>query len=333
VAGIALGDSLKNTQPASVPVSAAHADFSVIVDTVLLNVGVYGHEREDVGSLDPSDFVVYEDGIRRPITYFAPANRLLSVVLLIDCSKSMSVGALEEAQKAAWQFVKQSGPDTQFSVVTFNDDVTRLVGFTTDRGKIESGLKRLHAKGATRLYDGIREALENWEGARNRSRAIVLLTDGRDEMSSTKLEQLKTLLEESEVILFPCGVYSPAYRRLFQNGRKYYTKPQIEENLNPVWVLNHLSGISGTSALFPEPGTPLSQIFAVIVSELENRYILGFEPAPALLPGTRYRSVQVEIKNRLISGSRQRKDTCDSTIYTGLSPARNRSIRRLTSVT
>lgn len=276
--------------------SFVHADFRIVVDTVLLNVGVHSSEDAIGPELSPSDFVVYEDGIPRRITYFAPTNTPLSVVLLVDCSKSMAVGALQEAKKAGLQFVRQSHPDTQFSMVTFSDTVARTLNFTTDRTAIEAALNRLEAQGGTRLYDGIREAVEHWDGAQNRARVIVLLTDGRDEISKTGLSEIEALLQKSEVTLFPCGVYSPAYRRLFMNDLKYYIKPEVEKNLNPVWVLRHLAELCGTQALFTEPDRPLDQALTEIISELQHRYLLGFEPA-ASLADARYRSIEVKLKN------------------------------------
>jgi len=272
-----------------------HADFRVVVDTVLLNVGVHFSDEAFGPQLSPSDFEVYEDGIPRTITYFAPTNTPLSVVLLVDCSKSMSVGALQEAKKAGIEFVRQSHPDTEFSLVAFSESVSRILDFTTERPTIESALNKLQPQGGTRLYDGIKEAVEQWDGAQNRARVIVLLTDGRDEMSTAGLSEIEELLEKSDVTLFPCGVYSPVYRRLFMNDRKYYIQPEKEENLNPVWVLRHLAELCGTQALFTEPERPLDQALTHIISELRHRYLLGFEPAPSLAD-PRYRIIEVRLK-------------------------------------
>ncbi|RPJ85729.1 MAG: VWA domain-containing protein [Acidobacteria bacterium] len=284
---------LAENQPS---LSFTRANFHVVVDTVLLNVAVHSSDEAAASELRPSDFEVYEDGIARRITYFSPTNSPLSVVLLVDCSKSMSVGALEEAKRAGLKFVRESHPDTQFAIVTFSDTVARTLNFTNDRTSIEGALSKLTASGGTRLYDGIREAVEHWDGAQNRARVVVLLTDGRDEISETGLAEIENLLKMSEVTLFPCGVYSPAYRRLFMNDLKYYITPEVEKNLNPVWVLRHLADLCGTQALFTEPGRPLEQALGEIISELQHRYVLGFEPDMSLVKA-RYRSIEVKLKN------------------------------------
>ncbi len=294
LAGSVLAASDQSADQAAL--SLVRPDFQVVVDTVLLNVGVFSSDDTPKSELSPADFLVYEDGIPRRITYFLPTSAPISVVLLVDCSQSMSVGAMDEAKKAALDFVRQSHPDTQFSIVAFNNTVNRILKFTTDRGAIESGLTRLQANGVTRLYDGIREAVEHWDGARHRARVIVLLTDGRDETSETSLPEIETLLQKSEVTLFPCGVYSPAYHRLFMNDRKYYIQPEVVENLNPVWVLRHLAELCGTQALFTEPDRPLDQTLSAVMSELQHRYLVGFEPA-ASLADARYRSIEVKLKN------------------------------------
>ena len=266
--------------------------FRVEVDAVLLNVavGFNGEARE----LRASDFEILEDGVPQEICYFSRGDQSLSIVLLLDTSESMRRQALNEARRAAIELTEAAHPDTQFALVTFDSDIRKAVDFTTDRADIKSALSGLKADGHTRLFDGVRSALELLAQVRDRAKVIILLTDGKDEESKSAFADVEELLRRSEVTVFACGIYNPVYRRMFMNDKKYYMQPETEQHLNPVWVLKQLVSISGTEPYFPEPGDPLSAAFKQIALELRQRYVIGFTP---FLGGqSRFRPVQVRVK-------------------------------------
>jgi len=273
-------------------IAAMPPAFRVEVDTVLLNVavGFNGVARE----LQASDFEILEDGVPQRICYFSRGEQSLSIILLLDTSESMKRQALSEARRAAIELTEAAHPDTQFALVTFDSDIRKVVDFTTDRAAIKSALNGLIAHGATRLFDGVRSALELLAPVRDRAKVIILLTDGKDEDSRSAFSDVEDLLRKSDVTVFACGIYNPAYRRMFMNDKKYYMEPQIEENLNPVWVLKQLVSISGTQPYFPKPGDPLSAAFKQIALELRQRYVIGF--TPSLAGNTKFRPVEVRVK-------------------------------------
>jgi len=49
---------------------------------------VVDQQGRAITSLQSNDFVVYEDGVRRPILHFEPADTPFSLVLLLDMSGS-----------------------------------------------------------------------------------------------------------------------------------------------------------------------------------------------------------------------------------------------------
>jgi len=262
------------------------------VDAVLLNVavGFNGQARD----LTASDFEILEDGVPQEICYFSKGDQALSIVLLLDTSESMKLQALAEARRAAVELIEAAHPETQFALITFDSEIRKEVDFTTDRAPIQSALSGLRATGRTRLFDGIRTAMELLAPVRNRAKVIVLLTDGKDEASTTAFSDLEELLRGSDVTVFGCGIYNPAYRRMFMNDKKYYLQPETDEHLNPVWVLRQLVSLAGTEAYFPEPGEPLSTAFKQIALELQQRYVIGFTPFLSGEP--RFRSVEVRLK-------------------------------------
>src|SRR5256885_15905500 len=75
---------------AATPLNAQVPEDVVRTETSLvqLNVGVVDKQGRAITSLSPNDFVVYEDGVRRPIVHFEPTNTPFSLVLLLDMSGS-----------------------------------------------------------------------------------------------------------------------------------------------------------------------------------------------------------------------------------------------------
>src|SRR5262245_40285063 len=55
---------------------------------VQLNVGVVDKQGRPIKTLNRSDFVVYEDGVKQSIQHFEPVDAPFSLVLLLDMSGS-----------------------------------------------------------------------------------------------------------------------------------------------------------------------------------------------------------------------------------------------------
>ena len=67
-------------------------------------------------------------------------------------------------------------------------------------------LRRIQPRGATTLYDAIAEAIPLAATGRNRKKALLIISDGNDSSSYTKIEELKRLIRESEVLVYAIGI-------------------------------------------------------------------------------------------------------------------------------
>src|SRR5205807_4637871 len=111
-----------------------------------------------------------------------------SAMLVIDTSGSMAGAGIVGAKSAADAFLNAVPADVKVGLVTFSDRPALQTAPTTNRAAIRTAISRLRANGETALYDGVALALHTLgtTGARN----VVLLTDGADTKSRTKLGQL-----------------------------------------------------------------------------------------------------------------------------------------------
>jgi Ca-activated chloride channel homolog len=165
------------------PAAAAQdQDDTVRVESnlVILNVGVADRKGKAVTDLSRGDFTVYEDGVKQSVVSFEPAASPFSLVLLLDMSGS-TLNFRPTLKQSALRFIDALGPEDRVEVVSFNDKVRTLQGFTADRGKIAFAIETLaNGKGNTNLYTALRYSLERLSKEGKRRKAVVVLTDGLD---------------------------------------------------------------------------------------------------------------------------------------------------------
>jgi len=166
--------------------SAVRAQDEVIkTDTSLvqLSVGVVDKQGHPITNLSANDFVIFEDGVRRPIVHFEPTDAPFSLVMMLDTSGS-TITFRQQISQAALRFLDALAPDDRVAIVDFNGKGTKLqLPFSTDRRRIAYtiGITLQAGKGETPLYDALKYSLKELGREEPRRRkAIVVLTDGLD---------------------------------------------------------------------------------------------------------------------------------------------------------
>src|SRR5439155_963706 len=99
------------------------------------------------------------------------------------------------------------GPGAEAAVFTF-DDQSRLVQARTSRAEdLRQALARVAMSGRyTALYDALYDASRYVRDAPGTRKAIVLLTDGRDENSALKIEDGLKVAADSHIPVYAVGV-------------------------------------------------------------------------------------------------------------------------------
>jgi hypothetical protein len=100
----------------------------------------------------------------------------------------------------------------------------------------------------------------------------------------------------SDVVLFSIGEYAELDRKLFMSGKKHYKLPELDVNLNPIWVLRYFADLSGGRAYFPKLGEPLEPFFSRIARELHQQYVVTYQPT-ATTGKDRFHTIDVRAKN------------------------------------
>lgn len=143
-----------------------------------------------------------------------PAN----VELVVDTSGSMGEeNKLDQAKRGLGVFLRQLSPRDRVGLVSFNDRVSQLVGILPvgqDRGRLETAVRDLFPDGQTAVYDATGEGLRTVQALHDGSRinAVVVLTDGEDNQSSSTAGELAgRLAAQSRSEGLTVRVYTIAY--------------------------------------------------------------------------------------------------------------------------
>lgn len=101
-------------------------------------------------------------------------------VLAIDTSDSMAGEPFDSARGAALAFAEQAPDDVRIGLVSFAGEAVVVEEPTTDREALADAVAELEVTRYTRLYDGIRTALDALGAGVGTEGSLLVLSDGRD---------------------------------------------------------------------------------------------------------------------------------------------------------
>ncbi|HEV8237768.1 MAG TPA: VWA domain-containing protein [Thermoanaerobaculia bacterium] len=248
----------------------------VAVQLVELYTSVTDRNGRPAEGLDAKSFAVKEDGAPQQLVRFEQVRDLpISVGVLLDTSASMEPN-IEEAQPAALEFFTDIvTPKDRAALVTFNDRPRLRVKFTNELLALGGGLAGLKAERGTALYDSVVFALYYFNGLKGQ-RALIVLSDGKDESSKLDLEETLEFARGAGVAIYTIGLG----KELERDARK---------------ALEKLAEETGGRSFFVDEAKQLSPIYQSIQEELRSQYLLVYQSTNAK-PDKKFRSVEVKVK-------------------------------------
>jgi VWFA-related protein len=230
-----------------------------------------------VSNLGERDFQVYENGVPQHIQLFKNEDIPVAVGLVVDHSTSMGP-KLAEVTAAARAFVRSSNREDQMFVVNFNEIATLglppSIRFTDSGAQLEYAISDQSARGQTALYDAIAKALEQIETAGRDKKVLIVVSDGGDNASRRKLDEVMKLAERSAAVIYTVGVFDPD-----------------DPDKNP-GVLNRLGRTTGGEALLPGQLTEVVALCERIARDIRHQYVVGYVPSNPARDGS-FRTIRV----------------------------------------
>src|SRR5436305_4918966 len=269
VAYLADGNSTENVVFVNAPENMAEVE----INYVELYTTVLDRERHPVQGLTQKDFAVAEDGVKQEITRFEKVNdQPIHAAVTLDISASMEK-SLDKARTAALElFQKVIQPKDRAALVTFNDHPNLTVKFTNDVPTLAGGLAGLKAERGTALYDSIIFTLYYFTGVKGQ-RALLLLTDGKDEGSRFTFDDAMEYARRAGVTIYAIGLGDDPDKR----------------------KLGKLSGESGGRAFFLKSIDDLPGIYSTIEEELRSQYLIAYQSTNTTSGGNTFRAIDLKV--------------------------------------
>src|SRR5207249_4340353 len=179
----------------------------VDVDLVILSVAVIDEKGASVTSLRKEDFEIYEDNIKQEVSDFLPVEAPFNLVLALDTSISTR-SSLGLIKKAASNFTDQLRPSDRIGIIEIDSQVRQVLDSTGDRKKLKLAIHRIAtaSMGGSKIYDGVGQAVKQLQKAGGGRKAVIMLSDGLENSSRTKFEDLRRLLAQSDVVFYPVTI-------------------------------------------------------------------------------------------------------------------------------
>ena len=246
------------------------------VQFVELYVAALDRAQRPRPGLDEDDFRIFEDAVeQQPVRFERVENLPVHVGILLDVSASMEE-ELETARAAALRFFQDIvTPKDRAALITFNDHPNLAVKFTSEIASVAGGLAGLKAERGTALYDSVIFGLYYFSGVTGQ-RALLLLTDGKDESSKFSYEDTLEFARRAGVSVYTIGL-DLSWRD--QDIRR---------------KLNRLAGETGGRSFFITGIEELAGIYEAIEKELRSRYYLAYQSSNTSTDDT-FRTVRVEV--------------------------------------
>ncbi len=239
-----------------------------------------------ITDMKQNDFRVVDDNkppeeIR---SFYAETNLPLQVGLLIDASNSVR-DRFKFEQESAIEFLNQTvrrGDDKAF-VVGFDATPEVTQDFTDDTEALARGVRELRPGGGTALYDALyyacRDKLLKAPKRTTVRRAVILLSDGEDNLSHVTREEAIEMAQRAEAIVYTISTNVSG------------TKGAGDK------VLERIADATGGRAFFPFQIRDVANAFVEIQDELRSQYAVSYKPADFKADG-HYRTIEILANNR-----------------------------------
>lgn len=215
--------------------------------------------------------IVLDNGDRYEATVERPTTPIY-IVLVLDASGSMS-SAAADMKTAAISLIENAPPEAQFAVLRFNDQIEVLETFTADRSRLINAINQVNPVNlrGTCLYDAAYRATELLTTAPKGRRAVIMFTDGKDEVYNSTL---------------PCSTHR--YDDVMARATAADLRVPINtiglrgtpNQLNETELRNMASSTGGLSAIGAQSNLP--GLFQQIVDGLKNQWLARATVYPSI---------------------------------------------------
>jgi VWFA-related protein len=271
----------------------------VDVDVVSVLCTVKDRKGRLINTLDKNDFEIFEDGQKQQVRYFTRETALpLTIGLLVDTSVSQQRLVPAERDASEVFFRRVLGAKDLAFLISFDTDVDLLQDLSGNQELLRRALDQLRVNTSgpppsrvtipqgpfplpprgTLLYDAVYLAATEKLASEVGRKTIVLITDGQDQGSKTKLDQAVETTQKADVIIYGILFYDRGFYGPLGYAGDGALKKMAEETGGRVFRVTH--------------GKELAVAFDEISHELRSQYSIGYTPGNTRRDG-RFRPLKI----------------------------------------
>jgi VWFA-related protein len=246
-------------------------------------------DSSDTASIEvrKEDLKIRDDNREIPLQFFQ--RKAASVGILVDTSGSMDPKMIQ-AKATLTDLIDGLSSDDEAFMIEFSIRPFLLQNFTRDHALLKQALTLLHPFGQTAMRDAIIQGLLLIRHGCNQNKALFVMTDGMDNVSSVSPRDMMAAVKQSNVRIFALGIGNKQAHPLF-NGPFMLGG---DEDWVDIPTLQDLAGSSGGKIyiLSIRDDAEAKQTALAIADEIDNQYTIGFVALP-----TQNSKIQIELMN------------------------------------
>jgi Ca-activated chloride channel homolog len=246
------------------------ATFKAGVDLVRVAAVVRDRKGRFVQDLKARDFEVVDNGTSRAISDLQNDLAGVSLAVLFDISGSME-GRLPDAREAAMHVLSWLNGRDEAAVYTFDTQLVERAPFTVGLKTLPTSIERVVPFGATSLHDAIAETAKRVGAREGRRRAVVVLTDGADNWSRLRPEEVSAVASAIDVPVYIFGIVGA-----IDNPSEDISTSSVERSAL-TGPLSDLAAWTGGHVFVASAPGQRSIAARQIVDELRHQYLIAFE--------------------------------------------------------
>jgi VWFA-related protein len=188
----------------------AQDTFRSGVELVTISVGVTDTKRQPIVGLTQQDFVIYENDDPRPIVGFGVDPQPVSLGVIVDVNRTLlAVGQWPMVRDAVRAVAERLTAEDELFLVEVSQGRAKLVHDWAPPASIVEALKSVQTKAegpCTSRNDAIATFLKLASSGHRRQKAILVISDGTCDRSTTTVAALRTAIGRSDVLVYALGI-------------------------------------------------------------------------------------------------------------------------------
>jgi VWFA-related protein len=257
----------------------AAAQFKATTNLQQVAVQVTDKQSHAVHGLTAAYFTLSENGHPKKIAFFGAETEPVSLAILLDSSDSMKAShKLDRARAAIRAILHTTRLEDQIALIPFTDRTGNFIPLTPAERQDPPQIRVPSNGTGTALYDALATTLCNMRTSQKMKQALIVITDGADQSSRLRIEQLIAEAHASKPEIFMIGFWSRDESDDYRSGGPTLTLVNGHQIDNPIQVFARISRETGAESFFPSNDHDLEQVLQRILEIVQGQYTLSYYP-------------------------------------------------------